>query len=349
MLLSLAAEYKRIRRKTPIRPRSNNRCCRKSFAGCRQGTQLDRPAVVLVQSFAVKRRIPRRRFGEEIAPTAVQFQWPARHFAMRAQPLGAVLSISIDLPRVKPRGGNLSRECIQPIVPRIAELLAATSQSATWFADDPAAHAALCGATTALNGDELALRIDADRTGEFGGRNRLAHQVVSRVARARSAGLRISTLALPGETAELPSELSLELLVKHGITAVRMAAGENRTHGRISGSGGPAPLRFGLWRVGVDVQLTGGSRFGDWRAASGIRRAIDRCIRSATPLHLVVDAAAIAANSSPLRLGGLPAILRHVERRRSAGMMQVCTIAELVSRLAAPAAPRAAGSILRAA
>jgi hypothetical protein len=257
---------------------------------------------------------------------------------MRAQPLGAVLSVSIDLP-VAAAGGVGRSPGENETAERLVKLFAAVGHGATWFADEPGDDAMIRQALAADGNHEAALRIDAALAGEAVGRNRLTAEIVGRIARARRADLSISTISIPDAGMAMPTEL----LVKQGITAVRGAG-----HARAETSG-PESLRYGLWRIGTDCRVVGGSRIADWKTTFGIRRAIDRCIRNAMPLHLAVDVAAIAANSGPERLGGLPAVLRHVERRRSARALQVCTIAEVVARLAAPALPRAAGSILRAA
>lgn len=263
---------------------------------------------------------------------------------MRAQPLGAVLSVSIDSPAAADhRGGPaLSRE--KEILGRLVELVAELGQPATWFADDPANNRAVREVLSTDTRHEAALRVDADWIGDGSpvGRNRFVAQVIERTSRARRAGMRISTLA----THEAGSELPAELLVKYGITAIRADSCESRNRGSASG---PQSLRYGLWRIASDFRIAGGGPIADWLTAFRIRRAIDRCIKSETPMHLAIDVAAIAANRAVDRLGGLPAILRHVERRCKAGRLRVCTIAEVVARLAAPASPRATGSILRAA
>jgi len=257
---------------------------------------------------------------------------------MRTQPLGAVLSVSIDLPGAAARGGCLLHG-ENETADRLIKLFAAFSHGATWFSDEPADDAIVRQVSAADGNHEAALRVDGELAGEAGGRSRSNSEIVGRIAQARRAGLKISTVCISDAGIAMPTEL----LVKQGITAVRGTG-----HARAEMSG-PESLRFGLWRIATDRRVVGGSRIADWRTAFGIRRAIDRCIRSATPLHLSVDVAAIAANSGPNRLGGLPAIVRHVARRRSAGLLQVCTIAGVVARLAPPSLPRAAGSILRAA
>jgi len=263
---------------------------------------------------------------------------------MRAQPLGAVLSVSIDLPVVAPQGGR-SSDAERETVGRLVELVTAAGQPVTWFADDPAADEEIERALAAASGQEAALRVDADWAGAVAGRSRMVAEIVGRTAEARRAGIPITTLAL----ADAAPELSPELLVKYGITAVRTEESVNCAGRSRSRAMGPTQLRYGLWRVAVDLRLIGGSRIAEWLTAMEIRRAIDRCIRGETPLHLAIDASAIAASSGLVRLGGLPGILRHIERRSSAGLLRVMTIADAVARLAAPSAPKSAGSILRAA
>ena len=238
----------------------------------------------------------------------LDFQRSTRRFAMRAQPLGAVLSFSIDLP-VAAACGRSRSPGENETVERLVKLFAAGGQRATWFTNEPAADETVRRVLAANGSHEAALRIAADWAGEVAGRKRLTGEIVGPIARARLAGLNISTISVPGTGATLPTEL----LVKHGVTAIRSTG-----HARAEMSG-PAPLRYGLWCIATDFRVVGGSRIADWRTVFGLRRAIDRCIRNATPLHLAVDAAAIAVNSGSDRLGGLPAILRHVERRRSAG------------------------------
>jgi hypothetical protein len=260
---------------------------------------------------------------------------------MRAQPLGAVLSVSIDLPVVAAHGGR-SNDAERETVRRLIELIAAAGQPATWFADDPATDESIGRALAASSGQEAALRVDADWGGAVAGRNRMVAEIVGRTVAARRAGIPITTLAL----AEAAPELSPDLLVKYGIAAVRTEDGVNRAR---RSAIGPMQLRFGLWRVAIDFRLSGGSRIAEWLAAREIRQAIDRCIRADAPLHLAIDASAVAANSGPIRLGGLPGILCHIKRRQSAGTLRISTIADAVARLAAPSVPQSASSILRAA
>jgi hypothetical protein len=266
---------------------------------------------------------------------------------MRAQPLGAVLSVSVDLPAVAARG-NRSADLEQETVARLVDVIAAARLSATWFSDDPITNETIGRTIAAGTGQEAALLVDR-RANVAGGRNRWIAEVIARTSEARRAGIPITTLSVTDGIDEVPAELPADLLVKYGITAVRTAASDRRNCHSRSGVAGPALLRYGLWRVAVGLALIGSNPMADWWTQLGIRRAIDRCIRNKTPLHLAIDASAVAVNSGPTRLAGLPAILRHIAHRQRGAELRVLTIAQLVARLAAPVAPRAGGSILRAA
>ena len=266
----------------------------------------------------------------------------ARKFSMRAQCLGAVLSISVDLPSGPPAGSSLAD--------RLVHLFTAATLPATWFAGDPGNAGILSHALAADVGHEVGLRVQSEgvrplRAGGTlkrelqQGRSRLIAGILEHLARAKyghfclhagDCGCGRSAGGIAGQTRHLG----------------RLRRRERSQNGRSDGTG-PLPLRYGLWQLSADFRLTGGGRFAEWRMAMRIRRAIDQCMRNQVPLHLSIDAAEIGANSSIERLGGVPAILRHVDRCRAEGPLEVCTIAGLVARLAAPTAMRSAGSILR--
>ena len=139
---------------------------------------------------------------------------------------------------------------------------------------------------------------------------------MTRAARARNAGLAITTLSLAEPLLLTRRRI---LLGKYGIRAIR-AAGAGRiggaTGGKNGGAIGPMPLRFGIWQLPTDARLTGGRAIAEWFTAIRIHRTIDRRIRAGAPFHLSIDAAALAANSSCERLGNLQAIIGHVVRRQ---------------------------------
>ena len=128
---------------------------------------------------------------------------------MRAQPLGAVLTFSIDLPR----GGETA------VSEHIRALLAAADIRATWFSDEPVRDATSGRMLADDRGDEIGLRISVAPGCETcdGESLRIAIAEVSRCkAQAEQVGIGIATLAV-SDVASLPAER----LVKLGIRAVR--------------------------------------------------------------------------------------------------------------------------------
>ncbi|HEX3998696.1 MAG TPA: hypothetical protein VHX65_09125 [Pirellulales bacterium] len=265
---------------------------------------------------------------------------------MRSQSLGALLFISIDLPSTPLEISSNRPARTLKTAGRVLEHLNAAGMSATWFTNDPVGDPTLAQALAAGIGHVAGLRVDddghlADSSPLTAARSRLVAEILARTARARCAGISISTVAL-GEAAAAPAEL----LGKYGFTAVRSPA---RDASPSKNAAGILPLRYGLWLVSPDFVLTGPGRISEWRSASRIRCAIDRSIRNQASLHLAVDIAAISSGNGADRLGGLPGIVRHIEGRRQAGLLRVCPIAAAISQLSGPAPVRASGSILRAA
>lgn len=254
---------------------------------------------------------------------------------MRAQPLGAVLTLSIDLPPL----GNATTTTEQ-----IRKQLAEAEIRATWFSDNPARDSTIGQIQSEDRGDETGLRIfpiERESLKSEMVRAPLMTEVSRLKADAQQAGISITSLAISG-AATLPAER----LVKLGITASRSLADAESER---NGDAGFAAMRFGIWRVTPDLVFRGGSGIGAWRNRLRVSRAINRCIRNRQPLYLAIDAATLSSDSAATKFGNLARIVRHISRLRQARMLEVCTIAETVSRLAAPQSTRSAGSILRAA
>ncbi len=262
---------------------------------------------------------------------------------MRAQPLGATLSISIDLRPDPVRANHGSTEAFYRTAKRLIELLTASEWPVTWASADPAGCELIARAMQSAAGHEAALLVDQGWMASDEGRSRLMAEIMPRIARARAGGLPITTLVLTEPAADLP----LDLLSKYGITAIRGPIGSQAANKR--GSAGPQPLRFGLWQFESDARLSGGAPLGEWFAAARIRRAIERRARAGAPFHLTIDVAALAIHSSAERLGGMAGLVHPMARRQRDGAPRIETIAQTVARLSAPSAPRAATSILRAA
>jgi len=262
---------------------------------------------------------------------------------MRPQPLGAVLSISVDLESAGSASGR-SRETPQETVERLANCFEAAGQAVTWAASDPAGCATIRTVLETGPKHEVALLADPSWTLAAGSRSQLVAELVRRTTSARAEGIEVTTVALRDDALLVSSEL----LIKHGISAVRAATA---TGWRSAGqpATGPAALRYGLWQIRPTVRLPVGSSLSAWLLTIQLRRAIDRGIRRSTPLHLLIDAPAFSREASRSSWGALRSVLRHVERRQKVGALSVLTIRETIARLAAPRAGRGAQSILRAA
>ncbi|MCE9556533.1 MAG: hypothetical protein K8T91_24550 [Planctomycetes bacterium] len=161
-------------------------------------------------------------------------------------------------------------------------------------------------------------------------------QVVTTLRRFRQAGIPVSTML---STADLASA-DFEGLVRMGINLVAVGPAISRTVEPI------ATLRFGLWRLATSWGIPSeGWLGGAWGAARG-RRRLDQAIRRNEPFHVMIDAAAVL--QSPQAARTLDRLLRHVDRRREQGMLNVGTLSEIAQQLARPRSSVTAESILRA-
>lgn len=254
----------------------------------------------------------------------------------------ALVSISVDLesPVVKTSTAN-----IEQTAQLLIELLNGENLPVTWVAREPADSPAIGAVMEAASGHEVALRIASELSGLKSGRSRFATDFLDGMRRAAAAGISITTLATP----ESLEREHLELIARHGISAIRADRIRNANAGHVRfGQGSLVPLRFGLWQIGSDLEWSGGSWLRDVLGARRIGRALDRRIAAGLPTHLTIDAPALSVGSNS-RLSGLTKVLRHLERRRSAGAVHVGTIAQTLVRLSARPTVRAAKSILRAA
>jgi hypothetical protein len=259
---------------------------------------------------------------------------------MREMPLEAIVSISVQLPASKSAqnaaGDDRARECAV----RVLKMLSAASVTATWIADNPAENTTLAQALAA--GHEAGFRVVTVAAAHDNLRSGLVAEIIAGKSRAQQVGIAINTLALTDE-----SDLPAQLVAKYGFKAVCALADTERRGGK--NLGGPVALRFGLWQIPSNCRVSGGNLISDWRSSLRIRRTIDRAVRDRKSIHLEIDVAEIARRSSLERCGGLPSILRHIERRRDAAALQTFTVEQLVARLAPASLARSGGSILRAA
>jgi hypothetical protein len=272
---------------------------------------------------------------------------------MRVPSLGAVLSISVDLESNVGSAGDCLSEQIREVARELLALFASAGQAVTWAAADPANSAAIDLVRRSDNPHEVALWASANwfRGDDRG--SRFTTELVRRTAAARRACIRLTTLAVETDSRIEPTKLEhTELLVKQGFTAIRaarVAPAVRLRRGAGDSRNSPTALRHGLWQITPFARLAGGGAVEQWFAKVQIRGAIERSVRGGLPLHLTIDAPALASRQEGDRLRTVRAILRHVTRRSEAGELSVLTSADVVARASARREQPAATSILRAA
>jgi hypothetical protein len=137
----------------------------------------------------------------------------------------------------------------------------------------------------------------------------------------------------------------LDLVVKHGLTAVRhpAALASVTASKRMQAS----RLRFGLWSFPVSVQLPGRSR---WLPGGGgghsARRFLDRAIAERGLVHVAIDASLLVERGRASERV-VTSLLSAVDKRRSDGVLDVATIGATAARLAGQQSSRPSNSILR--
>ena len=207
---------------------------------------------------------------------------------------------------------------------------------ATWAVSDPAHSAATPLILKSAVDHELAILGDANWVGPTAGRTRFARELVRRMTQARSAGLNVTTL-VPGVAS---IESHIDLVVKQQITAV---AGLNEP---VTARQFPDPraLHYGVWEVPVSANLPLQSTWfssGKW----SLWRRIRRTAQEAGLIHVLIDAAAIAASGS--RQESIKWLVRRIAGLRDRGLIRVETLRATAARLSDVPAVSPQRSILR--
>jgi hypothetical protein len=207
--------------------------------------------------------------------------------------------------------------------------------AATWAVADPAVSAATEVVLAADASHDVAVLGDHTWVGPSSGRTRFARELSRRVLAAQAAGIGISTLVLR----DVMLIDDLDLLVKHGITAVRDAgtASSNLPCGA-------EPIRYSVWRMGATHRL-GDVAAGRLGACGAIGRAVSRAAARAEACHLVLDAAQLAqAGTGAARR--VNRVLRRIAQLRDREALSVRTMAQTARALAPARVESPARSIL---
>jgi hypothetical protein len=175
------------------------------------------------------------------------------------------------------------------------------------------------------------------------GRFEFRQNLQRRVLAARAAGFEITSLAV--KTARRIEHL--DLLVKHGIRAVRIgASGSDRSAAGASGWGAVSTLRFGISSLPTTLEAIDAPRWQLWIKAWENRRRIVAAARHSQYCHLTLDIRTLAHTRAR---EALRQIVRVASRLADAQQIHPDTISSVAAYLMArPSTPRAR-SILRAA
>lgn len=248
------------------------------------------------------------------------------------------LVLSIDLePDLKLRRGD-QPERLDLVRRQLLELTCACSLPATWAVADPVHSVATESIRAADAGHEIAVLGEPAWLGPGCGRGRLERELARRFDGARKAGISATTLALRN----LEQVRELDLLLNHGITALRGPAGNSAA--APAKHAAPA-IRFGIWQAPAGWRVPGRSAW--WLpAAWSLSRQIKLAAARESIVHLHIDAPGLAA-AGDREFQMLRRVLRYAAARREAGHLAVLTIGQIAAESLAERAASPSRSILR--
>jgi hypothetical protein len=167
---------------------------------------------------------------------------------------------------------------------------------------------------------------------------RLERELTRRFDSARESGIAVSTLALRN----VEHVVELDLLLAHGVTAVRRPAMETfAAPERLSSP----PMRFGLWQPPLARKMPPPASW--WLPAVWlIRREIKRAIRHKSLVHFEIDATRIVT-APETGLAVVAASLGYAAAKRDAGQLAIRTIGDLAGESLAQRTAAPSHSILR--
>ena len=257
---------------------------------------------------------------------------------MSARPASGVLTISIDWSADAADLDLVAQRAMDQLDGRLAVLLDTLKLPATLAVADPAVTSRIEHLSSSSMQHEIAILGDASWLGREIPPSHFARELARRIEGGSAAGHAVSTLVVNS-----PALDHAGLAARHGITAVRHVRTDNSSSNRGLRS---RALQFGLWSFPVTIRLPGGSRW--WPGGGGARSArarIDQTIDQAGLAQLVIDAPRMAAKSASFRV--LERVLRHVERRRNSGLLEVLTIRAMAARLSSQRQGQPSRSILQ--
>lgn len=195
-----------------------------------------------------------------------------------------------------------------------------------------------------LEGHELAILARAGWYSVGNRRSQFSDELSRHILNAQAVGRSPTTLALPaGHLAE-----HLDLLVKHGISAVRTTRNSAARgfwswwpgkQDKVAASSQPHSLRWGLWEFDGSLEL---SRQGLRR----VSRTISAAAAASAPVHIVIDLVQLASQGAA-GWKQFERMLDQVDELRREQTIELLTVAAFVASLTRTRHSPPARSILR--
>ena len=267
---------------------------------------------------------------------------------MKLRPQHGVLLISIDVAaessvlRVSESGAGTDTAAVLDATKWLVNLLDRCRLPATWFLAGPGASVLRSQIVTAKVQHEIGLLVSENCQSQRA-RLEFSRHLDRRLLAARAAGVEISSLA----TREAKRIGHLDLLVKHGIRAVRQ--GDGRPDGNIAGRLGwsaVSTLRFGISSLPATLLAFDAPRWPSWAKGWEDRRQIASAAARRQYCHLTLDIHSLAKSRARRRL---QSTLRVAARHFHNPECRVETFSSLAASMMARPIARGAQSILRAA
>ena len=268
---------------------------------------------------------------------------------MKRRPTHGVLVVSIDVAGEAAAVSNSHRSTAMAEAAAtldaakwLLQLLDQYRLPATWFLAGPGTSVLRSHVVGADVKHEVGLLV-VESGRDTLGRLEFGQNLQRRVLAARAAGMEITSLA--AKTSRRVDHL--DLLVKHGIRAVRVGGGSTvRNTARPSGWSAVSTLRFGISSLPTTLEAVDTPRWQRWIKSWENRRHIVAAARHGQYCHLTLDIRALACSGAR---EALRQTLRVASRLVVARQIQAETVSSVAAGLMAqPITPRAQ-SILRAA
>jgi hypothetical protein len=231
-----------------------------------------------------------------------------------------ILSVDLELDIAHHRDGQDER--LDEVRTWLVERMRDLQLPATWAVADPVLSAATDSIRLSGVGHEIAVLGDQTWIGYGTGKLRLERELTRRFEGARRTGIPVSTLALRNVD-QLPD---LDLLLAHGITAVRGPAVDEAAQARQLAS---PKARYGIWQAPAAWRIPPRRKWwipSAWR----IRHEIHQRVARGGMIHLEIDAPRLV-DSDQDEIAVIQSVLQRIAARRNAGLLDVRTIGQIAT------------------